>query len=471
MRYISTRGKAAPKGFMDILLEGLAPDGGLYMPEEYPQLDLDKLRGRSYVEVAHAVIGRYAPEIRGRVLEEILDRTYRAKTFGSRDTTPLQMLEPGLGLLKLSNGPTLAFKDVPLQLLGNLMEYALEEKGDELNILGATSGDTGSAAEYAIRGKQGMRIFMLSPYGRMSRFQQLQMYTLNEPNIFNLVVNGTFDDCQAVVKEVNADAEFKKRYKIGAVNSINWARVAAQVVYYVWAYLQGTARSGLQVDFAVPSGNFGNAMATHVARKMGVPIRSIIVATNKNDVLYEFFVTGIYRVRKGSDVIATSSPSMDIASASNFERLIFDTVERDAELVCDLWDDLKNKGEFDGRFVNGRFGYMMQSGRAEEMDVDRTIRDTYEKYGVIIDPHTAVGMYVGLQCRRDLVERSHDSRVPLIVAETAQPAKFEDAIKRAIDIAPPVPKGYERMAELPEYTTRIDPDAAAVKQFITAHVH
>jgi threonine synthase len=471
MRYVSTRGKTEPKSFMDILLEGLASDGGLYMPEEYPQLDLKELRGRGYVEVAHAVVGRFAPEIRGRVLQTIIDRTYRAKTFGSREITPLKILEPGLALLQLSNGPTLAFKDVPLQLVGNLMEYALEEKGDELNILGATSGDTGSAAEYAIRGKEGMRVFMLSPYGRMSRFQQMQMYTLDEPNIFNLVVNGTFDDCQAVVKEVNADADFKKKYKLGAVNSINWARIAAQVVYYVWAYLQGTVHDSLKVDFAVPSGNFGNALAAHVARQMGVPIRSIIVATNENDVLYEFFATGIYRVRKGNDVVVTSSPSMDIASASNFERLIFDAVERDAELVCDLWDDLKEKGQFDGRFITPRFGFTWQSGRASEMDVDRTIRNTYERYGVIIDPHTAVAMHVGLECRSDLVARSHDPRVPLIVVETAQPAKFEDAIKRSLGFSAPVPKGYEHMAGLTEHTTRIDPDAAAVKDFIAAHVH
>jgi threonine synthase len=298
----------------------------------------------------------------------------------------------------------------------------------------------------------------------------MQMYTLNEPNIFNLVVNGTFDDCQAVVKEVNADAEFKKKYKLGAVNSINWARIAAQVVYYVYAYLQAITHDGQKVDFAVPSGNFGNALAAHVARKMGVPIRSIIVATNENDVLYEFFATGIYRVRKGSEVLATSSPSMDIASASNFERLIFDAVERDAELVCDLWDDLKNKGEFDGRFIYGRFGYTMQSGRASEMDVDRAIRNTYERYGVIIDPHTAVAMHVGLQCHRQILGMENNPKFPLIVDETAQPAKFEDAIKRSIGVVPPVPKGYERMAELPEHTTRIDPDAAAVKEFIAAHV-
>jgi threonine synthase len=288
------------------------------------------------------------------------------------------------------------------------------------------------------------------------------MYTLDEPNIHNLVVNGTFDDCQAVVKEVNADAEFKKKYKLGAVNSINWARVAAQVVYYVYAYLQGSSHDSLKVDFSVPSGNFGNALAAHVARQMGLPVRSIIVATNENDVLYEFFATGIYRVRKGNEVAVTSSPSMDIASASNFERFIFDSIDRDPELIGDLWDDLKEKGSFDGRFITPRFGYTWQSGRASEADVDFTIRNVYEKYGVIIDPHTAVGMYVGLQCRK--------SNIPLIVDETAQPAKFEDAIQRSIGIKPPVPQGYEHLAELPEHTTLIESNADEVKQFIAAHV-
>lgn len=461
MNYISTRGKAKPQSFRGILLEGLAPDGGLYMPESYPHLDLPSLHKASYQDVAFAVMASYAPDIPPGVLLDLVSRTYTPEIFGTKEITPLKMLDQDLGLLQLSNGPTLAFKDVSLQLLANLMEYVLKEKDDELNILGATSGDTGSAAAYALRGKERVRLFMLSPRGRMSRFQQLQMYTLDEPNIHNLVVDGTFDDCQAVVKEVNADAEFKKRYKLGAVNSINWARVAAQVVYYVYAYLQALARGSLQVDFAVPSGNFGNALAAHVARQMGVPIRSIIVATNENDVLREFFTTGIYRVRKGSDIVVTSSPSMDIASASNFERLVFDAVDRDSELVSDLWGELKEKGSFDGRFLEAAFINKWQAGSAVEEDVGPTIRWVYDTYGVIIDPHTAVGVHVGMQYR---------SPTPLIVAETAQPAKFEVAIENAIGIKPPVPKGYERLAELPERTTRVDPDAAAIKEFIAANV-
>ncbi len=464
MRYISTRGKADSRSFKEILLEGLAPDGGLYMPERYPVLsdaELAALRGCSYKMVAWKILSLFCDDISPGKLAGIVRKTYTAETFGDKNITPLWMLEPGLGLLQLSNGPTLAFKDVPLQLLGNLMEYALEEKGDDLNILGATSGDTGSAAEYAVRGKDRMNIFMLSPYGRMSRFQQRQMYTLNEPNIFNLVVNGDFDACQAVVKEVNADLEFKKKFKIGAVNSINWARVAAQAAYYFYGYLQATTANTQRVTFAVPSGNFGNALAAYIAQRMGLPI-DIIVATNENDVLDEFFRTEIYRVRKGSEVKATSSPSMDIASASNFERLIFDLAGGDAGIVRDLWTDLKEKGQFDARFLLPSMNSGIRSGMATEAEVLQAIRSIYNKYEIIIDPHTAVGMHVGLQYRK--------AGTPLIVAETAQAAKFADTIREALGFEAPVPRSYGYLEHMPEHMTRIDPDARVVKDFIAAHV-
>lgn len=462
MRYVSTRGQAAPLGFQDILLEGLAPDGGLYMPEHYPQLDLRMPLGTRYIDIAMDVMGRYAPDIPHADLWAILNKTYTEEVFGSPEITPLFWIEPGLGLLRLSEGPTLAFKDVPLQLLGNLMEYVLKQRGDELNVLGATSGDTGSAAAYALRGKQGLRLFMLSPHGRMSRFQQRQMYTLDEPNIFNLVVNGTFDDCQAVVKEVNADAEFKKKYKLGAINSINWARVAAQVVYWVYAYLHSHKSSNQRVMFSVPSGNFGNALSAYIAKKMGLPV-DIVIATNENDVLHEFFVTGTYRIRNGSDVKVTSSPSMDIASASNFERFIYDLVKEETpELVRDLWYELKETGQFNASFLMAELGSKVKSGKATEAEVLQTIQQI-ERMGVIIDPHTAVAMHVGQQFRK--------SHTPLIVAETASPAKFEDTIFQAIGRRPRIPEAYEKLAELPEHTTRIDPDAAVVKDFIASHVH
>jgi threonine synthase len=309
VRYVSTRGEAAPKSFCEILLEGLAPDGGLYVPEAFPKVHLKDLRGRCYPELAHRILGVFMHDVPD--LERIVHATYSAQVFGSDEITPLKKLERGLYLLSLAHGPTLAFKDIALQLLGSLFETVLERQGETLNILGATSGDTGSAAEYAMREKKGIRVFMLSPNGRMSTFQRAQMFSLQDANIHNLAVKGVFDDCQDLVKAVNADTAFKTRNRIGAVNSINWARVAAQTVYYFKAYFAATRADSEQVDFAVPSGNFGNVYAGYVARQMGLPIRRLIVATNENHVLDEFFRTGRYRVRR--KVKETSSPSMDIS--------------------------------------------------------------------------------------------------------------------------------------------------------------
>ena len=327
MRYLSTRGGAQPQRFSDILLEGLAPDGGLYVPETYPKADLGAWRSLGYAGLAAAILRQFMDDVPG--LEALVARTYTREVFGSEDIAPLKTLEPGLHLLGLSNGPTLAFKDMALQLLGHLFEQVLHRRGQTLNILGATSGDTGSAAEHAMRGKRGVNVFMLSPHGRMSAFQAAQMYALQDANIHNLAVEGVFDDCQDLVKQVNADAAFKARYRIGAVNSINWARVAAQVVYYFWGYFRATRGDAEQVDFAVPSGNFGNIHAGYVARSMGLPVARLVLATNENDVLDEFFRTGRYRVRRAA--VATSSPSMDISKASNFERYAFDLVGREPE--------------------------------------------------------------------------------------------------------------------------------------------
>ncbi len=442
------------------MLEGLAPDGGLYVPETYPTLDLAGLRSLSYPQLAYQVLRLFADDIPEADLQRIVDATYTKEVFGTPDITPLVWLEPGLGLLKLSEGPTLAFKDVPLQLLGNLMEYVLEQQGSHLNILGATSGDTGSAAAYALRGKQRLRLFMLSPKGRMSAFQQGQMYTLNEPNIFNLVVSGTFDDCQATVKLVNSDKEFKDKYKIGAVNSINWARIASQVVYYVWAYLRATSAPGEKVAFAVPSGNFGNALSAYIAQRMGLPIR-IVVSTNENDVLDQFFKSGVYQVRQGNDVLVTSSPSMDIASASNFERWVYDHVGRDAAKVRALFEQVKAQGKFALSEHSPGMRHNITSGSATQTEVLKTIKAIHQKYGVVIDPHTAVAVAVGLR------QKGSDT---LVVAETAQPAKFADTIQEALGFKAPVPKEYEHLASLPQHVTHIEPDAQAVKDFIASHV-
>ncbi|HEY4958017.1 MAG TPA: threonine synthase, partial [Caldimonas sp.] len=349
MKYVSTRGEAAGRGFAEILLEGLAPDGGLYVPERYPRVDAEMLaawRRLSYPELAFAVLSLYIDDIAAADLHELLARTYRAEVFGDARVAPLRALEPGVFVLGLSNGPTLAFKDIAMQFVGNAFEYELARRGGRLNVLGATSGDTGSAAEHALKGKRAIKVFMLSPLGRMSPFQQAQMFSLQDPNIFNIVIEGVFDDCQDLVKTVSADLEFKRRHAIGTVNSINWARLVAQVVYYFAGYFQATGSNDEQVDFAVPTGNFGNICAGHVARSMGLPIRRLVLATNENDVLDEFFRTGSYRVRSAAETHATSSPSMDISKASNFERFVFDALGRDAARTRALFAEVETRQAF-----------------------------------------------------------------------------------------------------------------------------
>jgi len=457
VRYVSTRGEAAPKRFCDILLEGLAPDGGLYLPESFPKVSLADLRGRCYPELAHRILGLFMDDVPD--LERIVRATYSAQVFGGEEITPLRKLERGLYLLGLANGPTLAFKDIALQLLGTLFERILQGKKETLNILGATSGDTGSAAEYAMRGKKGIRVFMLSPNGRMSTFQRAQMFSLQDPNIHNLAVKGVFDDCQDLVKAVNADAAFKARNRIGAVNSINWARVAAQTVYYFKAYFAATRADSEQVDFAVPSGNFGNVYAGHVARQMGLPIRKLIVATNENHVLDEFFRTGRYRVSR--KVKETSSPSMDISKASNFERYIFDLVGGDGARVRDLWRRLDTEGEFDlshSPYYARVHDTGFVSGRSAHEDRVKTIRSIHKLFGVVIDPHTADGVKVGLDYREPLV--------PLVCLETALPVKFASTIRAALGRDPERPSEFAGIEKLPQRFQVVPNDAAALKRYI-----
>jgi len=459
VRYVSTRGDAPARSFSDILLEGLAPDGGLYLPEEFPRIDLKSLRGRPYVDLAAGILSRYMDDV--PELGRIVRATYTARVFGADEITPLRKLERGLYLLGLSNGPTLAFKDIALQLLGSLFERILEDRNESLNILGATSGDTGSAAEYAMRGKKGIRVFMLSPNARMSSFQRAQMFSLQDPNIHNLAVKGVFDDCQDLVKAVNADAAFKARNRIGAVNSINWARVAAQIVYYFKAYFAATQADSEQVDFAVPSGNFGNIYAGYVARRMGLPIRRLILATNENSVLDEFFRTGRYRVRR--KVHETSSPSMDISKASNFERYVFDLVGREGARVKDLWRRLDQDGEFDLSrspwFAAVRASGFV-SGSSSHEDRLRTIRLVHERFGVVIDPHTADGVKVGLEYR--------DPLVPLICLETALPAKFAATIRAALGRAPERPAELADLEKRPQRFQVVANDPEALKRRIEA---
>ncbi|RTL34197.1 MAG: threonine synthase [Burkholderiales bacterium] len=463
MKYISTRGDQAERGFSDILLEGLAPDGGLYLPKAYPQVDdatLTRWRGLAYADLAFEILSLYIDDIPAADLHAITRRVYTPEVFGTKEITPLTWLGEGLALEGLSNGPTLAFKDMAMQLLGALFEYELGRRGETLNILGATSGDTGSAAEYAMRGKQGVRVFMLSPHGRMSPFQQAQMFSLQDANIHNIAIEGVFDDCQDIVKAVSNDLAFKREHRIGTVNSINWARLLAQVVYYFAGYFKATKTNAEQVSFTVPSGNFGNVCAGHVARMMGLPIAKLLVATNENDVLDEFFRTGSYRPRGTADTHETSSPSMDISKASNFERFVFDLLGRDGARVKQAFTSAGFTLTPDEHAAIARFGF--SSGRSTHADRVATIRRCHAEHGVVIDPHTADGLKVALEQR--------DPAVPMLVLETALPAKFAATIVEALGTQPPRPAGLEGIESLPKRVKVMQADVEAVKAYIHAHV-
>jgi threonine synthase len=479
MKYISTRGGAQELSFLEILLAGLAPDGGLYMPRHYPKVTretLDAWRRLSYADLAFEVLSLFIDDIPAQDLREITQKTYTAQVYcnsrqsdNAKDITPVHWLgtesQTPLGLLSLSNGPTLAFKDMAMQLLGNLFEYALAKQGRELNILGATSGDTGSAAEYAMRGKKGIRVFMLSPLGKMSAFQCAQMYSLQDPNIFNIAIHGVFDDAQDMVKAVSNDLAFKAKYKIGTVNSINWARVVAQVVYYFAGYLRATTSSEEKVSFCVPSGNFGNVCAGHIARMMGLPIDQLIVATNENDVLDEFFKTGHYRARKSAETFHTSSPSMDISKASNFERFVFDWLGRDGTLVKDLFNQVEISGGFDysnhlAKDEIRKFGFV--SGRSTHQNRIETIAQIAKAYGVVIDPHTADGIKVAREYLKPDIK--------MLVLETALPVKFSETILESLGQLPDRPASFNGIEDLPQRTYEMQAQADLIKTFIQEHL-
>jgi len=501
MRYISTR--SAPAGaatsisntadqafqsvesrrFCEILLEGLAPDGGLYLPEKYPTLNLTELarlqavyEKEGYAHLAFEILSLFIDDIPADDLKTLCLKTYTAEVFGDPLITPIRLLEPGLYIQALSNGPTLAFKDMAMQLLGNLFEYQLARSGQRLNILGATSGDTGSAAEYAMRGKRGVRVFMTSPRDRMSAFQQAQMFSLQDENIFNIAVEGVFDDCQDIVKSVSADLTFKSKYSIGTVNSINWARLLAQVVYYFAGYFQvisgahSNLKVGSRVSFTVPSGNFGNVCAGHVARMMGLPIDRLVVATNENDVLDEFFKTGVYQVRSAQNTHETSSPSMDISKASNFERFVFDLLGRDSALTHRLFAvDVALKGKFDlsenkyFKDVLPKFGFL--SGRSSHADRIKTIQSVYKQHSQMIDPHTADGVKVAREvCAKNLEIDKNQS--PMVVLETALPIKFASTIIEALGVEPTRPSQFNGIESLPRRVHNMKADTDKIKAYI-----
>ena len=463
MKYVSTRGEASGCGFSRILLEGLAPDGGLYVPERYPTVDAATLaawRQLSYAELAFGVMSLFIDDIPPADLRAMLARTYRAEVFGDPRIVPLRPLEPGLFVLGLSNGPTLAFKDIAMQFVGHAFEYELARRGGRLNVLGATSGDTGSAAEHALKGKRGVQVFMLSPLGRMSPFQQAQMFSLQEANIHNVAVDGVFDDCQDLVKAVSGDLSFKRRHAIGTVNSINWARLLAQVVYYFAGYFQATTHGDEIVDFAVPTGNFGNICAGHVARSMGLPIGRLVLATNENDVLDEFFRTGTYRVRSAAETHETSSPSMDISKASNFERFVFDALGRDAARTRALFAEVESQRVFvldaAERARVASFGFT--SGRSVAADRLATMRDAYERFREVVDPHTADALKIA---------RDHSrAGTSMVVLETALAAKFNVTVQEALGRDAPRPARLDGLEALPRRFTTMPVDVERLKALI-----
>lgn len=476
MRYVSTRSLPGDPdaGFSDILLEGLAPDGGLYVPQHYPQVTPAMLASwrrlldaEGYAALAHSVLELFIDDIPGDDLRVLCERAYNGEVFSDPLIVPVTRLSDGLFLAHLSNGPTAAFKDMAMQLLGQLFEYELGRRGTELNILGATSGDTGSAAEHAMRGRHGIRVFMLTPAGRMTQFQQAQMFSIDDPAIVNVAVDGVFDDCQDLVKAVAGDLQFKLRYRLGAVNSINWARLVAQVVYYVAAWLRVTTADDQRVSFTVPSGNFGNICAGHVARMMGIPIDTLVLATNENNVLDEFFRTGVYRVRSGAETHETSSPSMDISKASNFERFVFDLLGRDGARVRRLFSgELPATGSFDlsgtAEFAGLRERYGFVSDSSTHADRVAAIAATYAGSGVVIDPHTADGVTVARRFVRP--------PVPMIVTETALPVKFAETIVEALGREPERPTAFEGIEQLPRHVVELPRDAELLKALIVGVV-
>lgn len=470
MNYISTRGKTAPMQFSDVLLMGLAPDGGLMLPEEYPQIDeatLTQWRTLSYPELAFEIMQLFATDIPKDDLKTLIDKTYTVKAFGNPDITPVRTLKDGIKIIELSNGPTLAFKDIAMQFLGNAFEYVLKKKNERLTIIGATSGDTGSAAEYALRGKDNIEVFMMSPHGKMSEFQRAQMYSLDDKNIHNIAIKGMFDDCQDIVKALQQDAEFKAKYSLGTVNSINWGRILAQIVYYFKGYFASTTDNSQKVSFCVPSGNFGNICAGHIAREMGLPIDRLIVATNENDVLHDFFTTGKYSPRTADKTYVTSSPSMDISKASNFERFVYLLAEKNGEKIHTLWQDVNAGKGFDMSDlmanINGKYGFV--SGKSTHADRIATIKQVYAEDNQLIDPHTADGIKVAREVRKE--------GEVIVCAETALPAKFAETITEAVgQLDIPRPKHTDNIESLAQYVTVLDNDAnlvrAQIERFVVA---
>lgn len=456
MKYISTRGQIAPIGFKDAVMMGLATDGGLLLPTEYPQIDrqtLESWRPLSYQDLALQVIAPFADDIPSADLRHLIERSYA--TFREPAITPL-VHKDGVHILELFHGPTLAFKDVALQLLGNLFEYLLKERGEKMNIVGATSGDTGSAAIYGVRGKENINIFILHPHGKTSPIQALQMTTVTDPNVFNIAVNGTFDDCQTMVKQLFSDLPFKEKHSLGAVNSINWARVLAQVVYYFHAWLRVTDEGSCDVAFSVPTGNFGDIFAGYVAKRMGLPIKKLILATNENNILTRMINQGDYST---GTVVPTVSPSMDIQVASNFERYLYYLFDENPDRVQDAFADFARSGrmEFSEDELT-RVRSVFSSTSVNQQQTLSTIASFREETDYLLDPHTAVGVFAAL--------KNDDKDVETVCLATAHPAKFGEAVKMATGVEPELPQPLQGLEKLPSRCVVMEADLGLIRDFV-----
>lgn len=458
--YISTRGGVPKASFTEVLLTGLAPDGGLFVPQKWPKVKFSSLQGHAYTDLAYHIMKPFVgDEIPDADLQAIILDTYE-KAFSHSAVAPLVQVGPSTWIMELFHGPTLAFKDYALQLLGRLFDYTLEKKGQRVTIVGATSGDTGSAAIEACRNCKNIDIFILHPQGRTSEVQRRQMTTISSPNVFNIALEGHFDDCQNFVKAMFNDTNFRNDLNLSAVNSINWARIAAQIVYYASAALS-LGGPGRKVSFAVPTGNFGNVYAAYCAKQIGLPIEQLVIGSNRNDILTRFFETG---TMSAGGVEPSLSPSMDIQVSSNFERYLFDLLGRDGKKVSALMNDFKKNGSFtlDDKYMKKA----RKEFAARRCNDDQTLAmmaECYRETGYLIDPHTAVGLFAAWQVERD-------PSVPLVALACAHPAKFPDAVEKATGIRPPLPSHLADLYERKEIFTVLPNDLSKVQDFVRKNV-
>ncbi len=461
MQYISTRGGIEPVSFTEAVMMGLATDGGLLLPRTIPRIGSETFsewRNLSYQDLAFEIMSRFIDDIPDADLHKLISRSYAS--FDREEVTPLVHHGP-LHIMELFHGPTLAFKDVALQFLGNIFEYLLEKNDSVMNILGATSGDTGSAAIYGVRGKERINIFILHPHERVSKVQEKQMTTVTDSNVFNIAIRGTFDDGQAIAKAIFNDLNFKKEQHLGAINSINWARILAQVVYYVYACLHiSSHENDKATDFAVPTGNFGDIFAGYIAKRM-LPegsIRKLLLATNSNDILTRMVNDGDYSL---SQVVATSSPSMDIQSASNFERYLYYLLDEEPDRINQAMTQLTETGKIDLSDVKDQIQRDFTAEKATEEDVAATISDFYKEYGYILDPHTAVGVHCSLK---------HQGKgIPICCLATAHPAKFGETVEKAIGTPLELPQSITDLMDKKSRCELMDADKDLIQDFVKKH--